>query len=202
MPSPDRAPDLPADLSPPTSESPDTRAEILLTLVAESDERAFAALYAGYASRVHGLVLRVVGDRVPAEDVTRVVFAEIWRTATGFDPAHSGGLGWMLAIAHRKAVDCVRSVEAAERHQTPRHELTPRGGTTTTAAPASREADRVRQSLSTMTPLQQRVIELAYFGGHTHAEVAQILGIPVGTGRTRLRAALIHLRDSPNLSPV
>lgn len=99
------------------------RAPQLLVLVSEGDREAFAALYDAYASRLFGLVLRVVQVRALAEEVTQETFLEIWCTADRFDPASGGALGWMLTIAHRMAVDRFRSPEASSRSENRCREL-------------------------------------------------------------------------------
>lgn len=170
----------------------------LLRSSSRGDEAAFAALYDATSSRVHGLVLRVVRDPAQSEEVTQEVFLEIWRQSSRFDPDRGSALSWMLTIAHRKAVDRVRSAEAATRrdvayehsNQSVDHDAT------VEAAHASLEARRVRQALGSLTEVQREAIELAYFGGYTHTEVASLLDLPVGTAKTRIRDGLIRLRDS------
>lgn len=170
----------------------------LLKRSARGDEAAFASLYDATAARVHGLVLRVVRDRAQAEEVTQEVFLEVWRQASRYDAGRGSALAWLMTIAHRKAVDRVRSAEAAsrrdvayeQRNQVPDHDVTAE------AAHASLEARRVRSALDHLTDVQREAIELAYFGGYTHTEVAALLDLPVGTAKTRIRDGLIRLRDS------
>lgn len=182
----------------PDQMSGSSQAAELLLQVSSGDRDAFSTLYDAYASRVFGLVLRVVRDRGQAEEVTQEAFLEIWRTAGGFDAASGGALGWMLTIAHRRAVDRVRSPEVSGRRDARDRELGSgfEADVIAEASPGSLQAARVRTSLAVLTPVQRRALELAYFGGHTHTEVAHILQIPLGTSRTRIRNALIHLRES------
>ena len=170
----------------------------LLRRSARGDEGSFARLYDDTAARVHGLVLRVVRDPAQAEEVTQEAYLEIWRTASRFDATRGSALSWLMTIAHRKAVDRVRSAEAANRRDTTYHrESTPVDhDVTVEAATASIEAGRVRQALNTLTSSQREALELAYFGGYTHTEVATMLGLPLGTAKTRIRDGLIRLRDS------
>ncbi|MBM0123924.1 ECF RNA polymerase sigma factor SigK [Pimelobacter simplex] len=170
----------------------------LLRQSARGDSAAFATLYDATAARVHGLALRVVRDRAQAEEVTQEVFLEVWRQASRYDAERGSALAWLMTITHRKAVDRVRSAEAAsrrdatweQRNQGVEHD------TTAEAAHASLEAHRVRAALGQLTDVQREAIELAYFGGYTHTEVATLLDLPVGTAKTRIRDGLIRLRDT------
>ncbi len=170
----------------------------LLRACGRGDETAFARLYDATASRVVGLAVRVVRDPAQAEEVAQEAFLEIWRTAGRFDPAKGSPLGWLLTIVHRKAVDRVRSAEASTRRDTTYHQQNHpvEHDSTAEAAQASLEARRVRQALTSLTPVQREALELAYFGGYTHTEVATMLELPVGTAKTRIRDGLIRLRDT------
>ncbi|WP_211253541.1 ECF RNA polymerase sigma factor SigK [Knoellia subterranea] len=170
----------------------------LLARSARGNEQAFAALYDATAARVHGLVVRVVRDPAQSEEVTQEVFLEIWRQCTRFDPAKGSPLSWMLTIAHRRAVDRVRSAEAARaREITWEVKSAERDHDRTLEEVEVRlDQQRVRRALATLTETQRGAVELAYFGGHTHTEVAALLGIPLGTAKTRIRDGLIRLRDT------
>lgn len=171
----------------------------LLRLSARGDEAAFARLYDATAARLHGLALRVVRDPAQAEEVTQEAYLEIWRHSARFDPGRGSALGWMLTIAHRKAVDRVRSAEAASRRETTYHQQPTAGDvphdSTAEAVQASVEAGRVRSAMRALTEVQREAVGLAYFGGYTHTEVAALLDLPVGTAKTRIRDGLIRLRD-------
>lgn len=175
-----------------------TQLAALLRQSALGDEAAFARLYDATAARVHGLVLRVVRDRAQAEEVTQEAYLEVWRTASRFDPDKGRALSWLMTIGHRKAVDRVRSAEAATRRDTTYHQQSNpvEHDVTAEAVQASMEAHRVRRALETLTPVQRQALELAYFGGYTHTEVATMLDLPVGTAKTRIRDGLIRLRDT------
>ncbi|QIG45047.1 sigma-70 family RNA polymerase sigma factor [Nocardioides anomalus] len=170
----------------------------LLRACGRGDESSFAQLYDATSSRVLGLAVRVVRDPAQAEEVAQEAFLEIWRMSGRFDPAKGSPLGWLLTIVHRKAVDRVRSAEAStrrdttytQRNQPVDHDATAEAGL------ASLEAQRVRGALSTLTDVQREALELAYFGGYTHTEVASMLDLPVGTAKTRIRDGLIRLRDT------
>jgi RNA polymerase sigma-70 factor, ECF subfamily len=170
----------------------------LLKACGRGDDRAFARLYDATASRVTGLAVRVVRDPAQAEEVAQEAFLEIWRTSGRFDPAKGSPLGWLLTIVHRKAVDRVRSAEASTRRDTTYHQQTQpvEHDSTAEAATASMEARRVRGALDSLTAVQREALELAYFGGYTHTEVAAMLELPVGTAKTRIRDGLIRLRDT------
>jgi RNA polymerase sigma-70 factor (ECF subfamily) len=165
---------------------------------ARGDEQAFADLYDATAARVHGLVLRVIRDPSQAEEVTQEVFLQVWRTASRFDETRGTALAWLMTLAHRRAVDRVRAAEAGSRQDTAYHQnthLVPHDSTAE-AAEQSMEARRVRSALTELTPVQREALELAYFGGYTHAEVAGLLDLPVGTAKTRIRDGLIRMRDA------
>ncbi|MBU2693702.1 ECF RNA polymerase sigma factor SigK [Pimelobacter sp. 30-1] len=170
----------------------------LLKRAARGDKTAFAELYDATAPRVHGLAVRVVRDPAQAEEVTQEVFLEIWRQASRYDAARGSALAWMMTITHRKAVDRVRSAEAATRRDLTYHQTNQsvEHDVTADTAHASLEAHRVRAALTQLTDVQREAIELAYFGGYTHTEVAALLDLPVGTAKTRIRDGLIRLRDT------
>ena len=120
-----------------------------------------------------------------------------WRSSTRYDPARGSAVGWLLTIVHRKAVDRVRSVEAATtRDETWNRETAPTDhDQTSESAHASLDAARVRGAVATLTDVQRQAVELTYFGGYTHTEVATLLDVPLGTAKTRIRDGLIRLRD-------
>jgi RNA polymerase sigma-70 factor (ECF subfamily) len=178
----------------------DERAQLtgLLRASARGDEAAFAELYDATSRRIHGLVLRVIRDPAQSEEVTQEVFLEIWRLSTRFDDDQGSPLSWMMTIAHRRAVDRVRSAEASTRRDVSYEQRTreTEHDSTAEAAQASLEARRVRQALHTLTDAQRGALELAYFGGYTHTEIASMLDLPLGTAKTRIRDGLIRLRDT------
>lgn len=169
----------------------------LLRRSAKGDQIAFAELYDATQARVFGLAVRVVRDPAQAEEVTQEAFLEVWRTAGRFDSDKGSALSWLMTLCHRKAVDRVRSAESSTRRDTTYHQQshTIDIDSTADAAQASMEAQRVRKAMASLTDVQREALELAYFGGYTHTEVAGILDIPVGTAKTRIRDGLIRLRD-------
>lgn len=192
---------VPSDPSEGTAPGPDDQADDFAAWLGRSargDEGAFAELYDALSRRLYGLVLRVVRDPSQSEEVTQEAFLEIWRTASRFDPARGSALGWMMTIAHRKAVDRVRSAEASSRRDTQYHDTNQDVAfdSTAEAAHTSLDVERVRKALASLTDAQRSALELAYFGGYTHTEVASMLGLPLGTAKTRIRDGLIRLRDT------
>ncbi len=175
----------------------------LLKLSGRGDEAAFARLYDATSARVFGLAVRVVRDPAQAEEVAQEAFLEIWRSSARFDPDRGSAMAWLLTIVHRKAVDRVRSAEASTRRDTTYHQQTQPvpHDSTAEAAQASLEARRVRGALEHLTEVQRQALELAYFGGYTHTEVASMLDLPVGTAKTRIRDGLIRLRDTMGVGP-
>lgn len=169
----------------------------LVRATAGGDERAFEELYDLIAARVHGLVLRVVRDPAQSEEVTQEVFLELWRNADQIDLERGSPMGWILTLTHRRAVDRVRSAEAARRRDHLDVVRDPRRtrDETVEQVQANLDGDQVRAALGALTDLQRRAIELAYFEGYTHTQVATALDIPLGTAKSRIRDALLRLRD-------
>ena len=174
----------------------------LLKRASRGDEAAFAEFYDATSSRAYGLALRVVRNPAHAEEVSQEAYLDAWRASTRFDPARGSAAGWLLTIVHRKAVDRVRSVEAAtNRDETWRRESRATElDDTSEAAHASLEAARIRGAVATLTDVQREAVELTYFGGYTHTEVAALLDVPLGTAKTRIRDGLIRLRDLMGVS--
>jgi RNA polymerase sigma-70 factor (ECF subfamily) len=173
----------------------------LAELIARSsrgDETAFAELYDATSARAYGMALRVVRNPAHAEEVVQEAYLDAWRTSSRFDPARGSAMGWLITIVHRKAVDRVRSAEAASNRDATYHRESQAvdHDQTAEAAHSSLEAQRVRGAVATLTEVQREALELAYFGGYTHTEVATMLDVPVGTAKTRIRDGLIRLRDT------
>jgi RNA polymerase sigma-70 factor (ECF subfamily) len=172
----------------------------LLQRVGRGDQSAFADLYDAIVGRVHGIVLKVVRDPSQTDEVVQEVFVELWRLAPRFDPSRGSVASWAATIAHRRAVDRVRS-EQSSRSRLEREATRIEPEVDSSSEPVI-EADqlqferrRVRRALDRLTAMQREAVELAYFGGHTYREVAVLLEVPEGTIKTRIRDGMIRLRD-------
>ncbi len=165
--------------------------------VAKGDQSAFASLYDSLAATVYGVVRRVVRDPSQAEEVTQEVFVEIWRQASRFDPNRGSVRTWAVVIAHRRAVDRVRSEQSHRDRQTT-------AGAAALDTPATPEDDaidvdegrRANAALQTLPAAQREVLELAFYDGLTHVQIADHLGVALGTVKTRIRDGLIRLRTA------
>ena len=171
--------------------------EQLLAQVATGDRAAFAELYDGTVNRVFGLVRRLLVDSAQAEEVTQEVYLEIWQTATRYEPTRGSAITWMLTLAHRRAVDRIRSAQSSRNRDTRVgiRDFAAEYDSVAEAAEILIESERVKRALEKLTELQRQAVTLAYFKGYSHSEVAALLRVPVGTVKTRLRDGLIRLRD-------
>ncbi|MFE4580796.1 sigma-70 family RNA polymerase sigma factor [Streptomyces chartreusis] len=169
----------------------------LVQRVAMGDQDAFAALYDSVASPVHGVVRSVLRDRAQSEEVAQEVLVEVWRTAPRYRPDRGTPVNWILTLAHRRAVDRVRSVEAAaaREHKAALLDRLPEYDHVTEQVEARLEREQVRRCLRTLTDVQKQAVTLAYYRGLTYRQVAETLALPLGTVKTRLRDGLVRLRD-------
>jgi len=166
-----------------------------LRLVARGDMAAFDAVYDLLAASVFGIVRRVIRDPAQSEEVTQDVLLEVWRDAAKFDAGRGSATAWVMTMAHRRAVDRVRSVQKqSERERRSARPDVPYDEVAE-AVESSLERERVRRCLGSLTDLQRESVTLAYYGGYTYGQVASLLGVPAGTIKTRMRDALIRLRD-------
>jgi RNA polymerase sigma-70 factor, ECF subfamily len=164
----------------------------LIRLVARRDADAFETLYHRYARPVFGLALRRLGDRMRAEDAVQETFAAVWRSARTYKPERGAGAPWLYAVARNAIVDRsrTRSEPPSEAPDVASNEPGP-----AERAEASYISWRVHRALESLAQNERDVIELAYYGGLSQSEVADFLGIPLGTVKTRTRAALGRLAD-------
>ncbi|MFG2820818.1 ECF RNA polymerase sigma factor SigK [Kitasatospora sp. NPDC048365] len=167
----------------------------LMAAVARGDRDAFAALYGTLAPPVYGIALRTLRSPAHAEEVAQEVLLEVWRTAAAYRPERGTVLAWALTIAHRRAVDRVRATQAADAREV-RVALRERPAAESVADQAERllDGERVRHALAALTRAQRESLVLAYYGGYSQREIAQYLGLPLGTVKTRMRDGLLRLR--------
>ena len=170
----------------------------LLAASSRGDEQSFARLYDLTSPRVYGMVLRVIRDPAQAAEVTQDVYLEVWRQSARFDAERGAVLPWLLMISHRRAVDRVRSAQSAVTRDNRYAELNTERpyDQVSEQVQADLDAQRVRKVLNDLTEAQREAVSLAYFGGYTHSEVAELLHIPLGTVKTRIRDGLIRMRDA------
>ena len=159
------------------------------------DCRALEELYDQFGAFVYGLAARVIGDRTAAEDVTQEVFVTIWEKAECYDPDRGRLRTYLGTLAHRRSVDWVRREEAKRRRAEREAGYATVVPDVDEMAMAIVAAERVRDAVDQLPPDQRDAIQLAYFGGRTYRQVAQELGIPEGTAKSRLRLGLRRIAD-------
>ena len=169
----------------------------LLERVAKGDEQAFAELYDAVAPTVFGLARRILRQAEHAEEVAQEVLLQVWQQASRFDAGRGTGMSWILTMTHRRAVDRVRSAQAAtdREDRVGRSSVDRDHDSVSEAVEVRLEAEAVRRCISELTSVQRESVLLAYFGGFSYPEVATRLGTPLGTIKTRMRDGLIRLRD-------
>jgi RNA polymerase sigma-70 factor, ECF subfamily len=172
----------------------------LLVHVARGDTDAFEAVYDQLAGPVYGVIRRVLRDPSQSEEVAQEVLLEVWRTAPRFDPALGGAATWVMTIAHRRAIDRVRSATAAaDREHKVAYVHTPHDEVAE-AVEASLDREQVRRCLDRLTEVQRESITLAYYGGYSYRQVAERLTVTLGAIKTRIRDGLIRMRDCLGVS--
>jgi RNA polymerase sigma-70 factor (ECF subfamily) len=187
---------VPGATPPPTPD--DRRAEeaALLVRILEQDERAIEALYERYSGPLYSLAYQVTGGDRFAQDVVQEVFVAVWKNAGRFDPARGSLSSWLFALARHKAIDLVRREANVRRHTADVDlELEEAADDVDQEAWRRVRRDAVRAAITELPEAQRVALEMAFFGGLTHVEVSEALGIPLGTAKTRIRTALLRLRD-------
>lgn len=165
----------------------DSTATALFQRLAEGDARALAAIYDRYAGFAYGLALRILRDRLEAEDAVQEAFVQLWRQADRYQPSRGSPAAWLCTIVRTRALDRVR--RRASRREQPEPPAVA-GDVTDAAAVLT-----VRKALQALSEDQRRALELAYYEGLTQSEIAHRLGEPLGTVKTRIRAAMMRLRE-------
>ncbi|MGH9766511.1 MAG: sigma-70 family RNA polymerase sigma factor [Blastocatellia bacterium] len=171
----------------------------LVQRVATGDQSALAALYDTTNRLVYGLVLRVLGDASSAEEVLLDVYTQVWRQAASYDTNRGAPLAWLTTIARSRAIDRLRSGWQDQRRKEPLEVLGDAmadGASPEEMTVASERQKFVREALNSLTPEQREVIELAYYSGLSHSEIAAKLNQPLGTVKTRTRLGMMKLREA------
>ena len=183
-------------LDDPAYDDPGDPLATLLSRAGRGDQSAFAELYDQLAPLLYGVVLKVVRDPSQSEEVTQEAFIELWKLAPRYDPSRGSVRSWAATLAHRRAIDRVRS-EQASRDRTEReaHKRPIQSSDVAEQVVANIDGTRVRRALERLTEMQRQAVELAYFGGHSYREVALLLDVAEGTIKTRIRDGMIRLRD-------
>ncbi|GII03366.1 ECF RNA polymerase sigma factor SigK [Planobispora takensis] len=171
--------------------------EELLERVARGDRTAFERVYEQVAGPVYGVVLRVLRDPAQSEEVAQEVLVEVWRGAARFESSRGSAMSWVMTIAHRRAVDRVRSAQAGTDRETraARLEVHRPYDEVAESVQTRLERERLRRCLDGLTELQRESVTFAYYGGYSYREVAELLKVPLATVKTRMRDGLIRMRD-------
>jgi len=173
--------------------------EDVMQLVRRGDARAFEVLYDRHSGVAFALAYRMVGTRATAEEVVQEGFLALWRSGARYDRARGSVRTWILGIVHNRAIDALRRGTVHDRRRASDEGIEERFAAedrTDVEVARRDEAREVRSALDTLPPDQLRVIELAYFGGFSHSEIAQMLETPIGTVKGRMRLALAKMRDA------
>jgi RNA polymerase sigma-70 factor, ECF subfamily len=171
--------------------------EDLISLVeANDDPVAFAALYDRHSRPAYSLAYRMMGERQAAEDLVQDAFLKVWQAAASYRAERASVRTWLLSIVHNRGIDQLRSLASHRRKQDKMEASAPKSQPSEAFAQSWRNSQReqVREALSTLPPEQLKTIELAYFSGYTHVEIAELLGLPLGTVKGRMRLGLKKMR--------
>ena len=171
--------------------------EDLISLVEAADAEAFATLYDRHSRAAFSLAYRMMGERQASEDLTQDAFLKVWRGASSYRADRGSVRTWILSIVHNRGIDQIRSQASRRRTQDKVEASAPRSQPSEAFAEAWRNSrrDQVREALNTLPSEQLKILELAYFSGYTHVEISDLLGLPLGTVKGRMRLGLKKIRD-------
>lgn len=187
---------MPDAIPAPTPEERRAEDAALLVRISEQDERAIEALHERYSGPLYSLAYQVTGGDRFAQDVVQEVFVAVWKNAGRFDPTRGSLSSWLFSLARHKAIDLVRKEANVRRHTADVDlELEEAVEDVDQEAWLRVRRDAVRAAIAELPEAQRTAVEMAFFGGLTHVEVSEALGIPLGTAKTRIRTALLRLRD-------
>jgi len=171
--------------------------EDLISFVGQGDAEAFATLYDRHSRVAFSLAYRMMGERQAAEDLAQDAFLKVWRSASSYRAERGSVRTWILSIVHNRGIDQIRSHASRRRTQDKIEASAPRSQPSEAFAQTWRNSqrDQVREALDTLPPEQLKILELAYFSGHTHVEISELLRLPLGTVKGRMRLGLKKIRD-------
>src|SRR5215207_7482268 len=171
--------------------------EDLISLVEAADAEAFATLYDRHSRAAFSLAYRMMGERRASEDLTQDAFLKVWRSAKSYRAERGSVRTWVLSIVHNRGIDQIRSQASRRRTQDKIEASAPRSQPSEAFAETLRNSqrDQVREALDTLPPEQLKILELAYFSGYTHVEISDLLRLPLGTVKGRMRLGLKKIRD-------
>src|ERR671932_162701 len=171
--------------------------EDLISLIEAGDAEAFSTLYERHTRAVYSLAYRMMGERQAAEDLTQDAFIKVWRNAASYRVERGSVRTWVLSVVHNRGIDQLRAQASRRRTQDKIEASAPRSQPSEAFGETWRNAQRkqVREALNTLPSEQLKILELAYFSGYTHVEISELLGLPLGTVKGRMRLGLKKIRD-------
>ena len=171
--------------------------EELVSLVEQGDAEAFAMLYERHSRPAYSLAYRMMGEKQSAEDLLQDALLKVWRAAASYRPERGSVRTWILSIVHNRGIDQLRSLASRRRTQERVEASAPRVQPSEAFTQAWRNTQReqVREALGTLPAEQLKILELAYFSGYTHVEISELLGVPLGTVKGRMRLGLKKVKD-------
>ncbi|HET7272234.1 MAG TPA: sigma-70 family RNA polymerase sigma factor [Rubrobacter sp.] len=171
--------------------------EDLISLIETGDAEAFATLYDRHSRSAFSLAYRMMGDRQAAEDLAQDAFLKVWRNAASYRAERGSVRTWVLSIVHNRGIDQLRSTASRRRTQEKIEASAPRSQPSEAFSETWRNSqrDQVREAMGTLPPEQLKILELAYFSGYTHVEISELLSLPLGTVKGRMRLGLKKIRD-------